>query len=38
MLCRIHHRIPRMYVVDGVAMAAGEESASATGTLRAVAG
>jgi alanine racemase len=38
MLCRIHHRIPRMYGVDGVAMAAGEESASATGTLRAVAG
>jgi alanine racemase len=40
MLCRIHHRIPRMYVVDGVAIGAGDESASASAaaTLRAVAG
>jgi hypothetical protein len=38
MLCRIHHRIPRMYVVDGVAIGAGDESASAAGALRAVAG
>jgi alanine racemase len=34
MLCRIHHRIPRMYVVDGLAVAADAEAE----TLRAVAG
>ena len=38
MLCRIHHRIPRMYVVDGVAISTAPETNAAAESLRAVAG